>query len=481
MFSSSPPPNPLSESDLKRLVFDDLIREAGVDFESQALLVFYSCFLPDPRAADYDLLLTLMLERLDQFVEKDYAIVLFASGLKHQPSWAWIFKAYQRLSRKYRKNLKNLYIVHPSLWAKLLLQMMGTIISPKFAKKVVWVNGLSILKNFVPIANLYIPDVVLQANDNFETAPSVPKGGKSPEAPLKIVTAPPKKPPGMMFGVSLETLMGSDCSKGIPAVISDTVAYLRGNGLESEGIFRRSPSSQLLNSVREAYDRGETGINFEEKGGLHVAAVLLKLFFRELPKPIFESDMYDIFKKIEGVQGGRDGQVNFIKTTIFPLITLQEVLLLRYVFELLNEIHLKADKNLMNSHNLTIIWAPNLIRGGSPVVDMAMCTVGSGGGGVGTAVKLMIEEYATVFSEVISTIPSPSALPIYEDETLKFPTTLTTATTPGTRPRKENGSSRNRNSVLGESDAAMDTITKGLADKRLANASKGSQQSKSSS
>ncbi|KAJ3212000.1 hypothetical protein HDU67_004116 [Dinochytrium kinnereticum] len=300
---------------------------------------------------------------------------------------------------------------------------------------------------------------IIRANEKYE--PSTPTSPKPTSvSPLKISTNE-KKPPGLMFGVDLATLMGPDGSKGIPIVISDTVAFVRANGLECEGIFRRSPSSQLLQAARESYDRGESGIDFESRGGIHMAAVLLKLFFREVPKPIFESGMYDIFRKIETINGGREAQLNFVKTTIFALLTLNELLLLRFVFELLHEIHLLSSKNLMTAHNLTIIWAPNLIRGGSPVVDMAMCTVGSGGGGVGTTVKLMIEEYPTVFGDIINSVSSaPQDLPSYD---------IASATS---RPRKAENQ-KNRNSVLGEQDAAIDNVSKGLADTRLATASRG--------
>ncbi|KAJ3110550.1 hypothetical protein HDU96_006490 [Phlyctochytrium bullatum] len=426
--SGGPAPPPLTDEELKKLVSEELIRESGVDFESRNLLAFYSCYLPDPRTADYDVL----LDRLDQFVENDYAIVLFASGLKHQPSWAWIFKAYQRLSRKYRKNLKNLYIVHPSIFAKVLLQMMGTIIS---------------------------------ANEKFDHPVPEPAPAAPPSALLKVQTnAPPKKVPGAMFGLTLDELMGPDGSKGIPVVVKECVECLRATGLECEGIFRRSPSSQLMNAAKEAFDKGESNFDFENKGGVHLAAVLLKLFFRELPKPIIESDMYDIFRRIESLED-RNAQINFIKTTIFPLLTLNELLLLRFVFELLSEVHAKSEKNLMNSHNLTIIWGPNLIRGGSPVLDMAMCTVGSGGGGVGTTVKLMIEDYSTVFRDIIDSLaqPPPTLLPSYESN---LEPSLTA------RPRKMAAQNNNRNSVSADQDPAMDAITRSLADNRIAAASK---------
>ena len=41
-------------------------------------------------------------------VESDYTVVFFAAGVRHAPSWNWVWKAYRSLSRKYRKNLKKL-------------------------------------------------------------------------------------------------------------------------------------------------------------------------------------------------------------------------------------------------------------------------------------------------------------------------------------------------------------------------------------
>ncbi|CAJ0633861.1 182_t:CDS:10 [Entrophospora sp. SA101] len=55
-----------------------------------------------------------ILYKLDLFVESDYTVVLFTGGAKHKPGWTWMFKAYKSLSRKYKKNLKSLYIVQPA-------------------------------------------------------------------------------------------------------------------------------------------------------------------------------------------------------------------------------------------------------------------------------------------------------------------------------------------------------------------------------
>jgi len=50
----------------------------------------------------------LTLTSISLKVEADYTVVFFAAGSKYAPSWNWVWKAYRSLSRKYRKNLKQL-------------------------------------------------------------------------------------------------------------------------------------------------------------------------------------------------------------------------------------------------------------------------------------------------------------------------------------------------------------------------------------
>ncbi|KAJ2841405.1 hypothetical protein IWW36_006269, partial [Coemansia brasiliensis] len=113
---------------LLNYVNSNVIFQAGVDYESKPMLVFCACNMPDPKQVDYDRLLNLIIFRLDEFVENDYTVVLLTSGAAHNPSWQWMSQAYRRLDRKYRKNVKNVYVVHPSMWSKLIFQVLGRIV-----------------------------------------------------------------------------------------------------------------------------------------------------------------------------------------------------------------------------------------------------------------------------------------------------------------------------------------------------------------
>ena len=141
-------------------------------------------------------------------------MVFLAAGNRHTPGWNWVWKAYRSLSRKYRKNLKRLvrkpssalvscripltgmqYVVHSNFFTKskelrpscdsdliatlVLFSLAGAIIryeaalccrqhqsdrsSPKFFRKITYINTLSELAYHVPLTQIDIPPPVYQS------------------------------------------------------------------------------------------------------------------------------------------------------------------------------------------------------------------------------------------------------------------------------------------------------------------------------
>lgn len=60
--------------------------------------------------------------------------------------------------------------------------------------------------------------------------------------------------------------------------------------LETEGLFRRSANVTLVREAQAKCNRGES-VDF--KDNVHLAAVLLKRFFRELEEPLLTYELYD--------------------------------------------------------------------------------------------------------------------------------------------------------------------------------------------
>lgn len=62
---------------------------------------------------------------LDQYVEQDYSLVYFHYGLNrtNKPPLSWLWNVYKLLDRKYKKNLKALYLVHPTNFIRLVYNL----------------------------------------------------------------------------------------------------------------------------------------------------------------------------------------------------------------------------------------------------------------------------------------------------------------------------------------------------------------------
>jgi hypothetical protein len=131
-----------------------------------------------------------------------------------------------------------------------------------------------------------------------------------------------------------------------------------------------------------------------------VAAVLLKMFFNDLPLSIFPVLTYDILKQIKGKQHYL-GRIEFIRSSLFPLLSPAAIIILQYVCSLLYEISKYKDLNLMTAHNLAVMFAPNLVHSGNPMLDVSMCILSindeNSGGGVGIFMKLAIEHFDLMF------------------------------------------------------------------------------------
>ncbi|KAJ1303587.1 hypothetical protein OPQ81_011770 [Rhizoctonia solani] len=397
---------------------NSVITQAGVDYETRPMVVVTAASFPDPRQISYDILLSRIMAYLDLYVENDYVVVFLAAGGRHTPSWNWIWKAYRGMSRKYRKNLKRLLIVHPTWFSKMFVSLAGAVLSPKFFRKITYVSTLSELARHVPLTQIEIAPAVYNENLKHE----------------RTITLPPSVPSSLTFGVPLERLMGPDGeSSPVPRVIRDCVEYLRSEGplglnLEVEGLFRRSPNVGLLRSVREAYDRGNQ-VTLAQYHDPHIAAVLIKKFLRDLPEPIFSGSLYPIIAKcppstgwgVDGLSGppsskmpsngtpsphlmngtangvnGRghkrvgseaematvggwgegDACVEYIREVLLPAMGWGcRVVLLGYIFHLLHDVSIRSSVNKMDAHNLALCIAPNLVRSNDPIRDVKMCAV----------------------------------------------------------------------------------------------------------
>ncbi|XP_068513602.1 rho GTPase-activating protein 8 isoform X3 [Anas acuta] len=274
-----------------------IIQLAGDDNFGRKVITFSCCRMPPSHQLNHIRLLEYLKYTLDHYVENDYMVVYFHYGLKslNKPSLKWLQTAYKEFDRKYKKNLKALYVVHPTNFIKILWNIFKPLISHKFGKKIIYLNYLSDLREHLKYDQLNIPQEVIQHDENLRRK----QKGKLPP----VVKIPPPRPPlpTQQFGVSLQYIKDKNKGELIPPVMKETVSYLKRKGLQVEGLFRRSASVQTIKDVQKLYNQGKS-VNFDYYHDIHIPAVILKTFLRELPQPLLTFECYDHILGITSVE-----------------------------------------------------------------------------------------------------------------------------------------------------------------------------------
>lgn len=369
---------------------------------SQAGLPTYvvnAAAFPDAYEVDYNSLLPYVLARLpeeDELISgTEYEIIFFAGGQpegattekKQGPGVGWYLQAYQVLSRATRKKLQKLYIVHPRTWVRVLVNVFGTVVSPKFRRKIINVNTLTGLAMLIPIERLMIPPVVYQHDRKLCPDIDVPYASGR-----------------RAFGATEPLPTNSDTGKTrLPRVLRETTSFiLHPVNIRTEGLFRIPPHSILTGALKEAYDRGqmyivwkEIGATFVEPGvdqqlvsevriedayGVHTAASLVKTWYRELKQPIFPETSYAILREQFGspdVEITLEDLENLfsLNSTQSPLGTASREILLRHLLPMLSLVACHEPENKMDSNNLAICFAMTLVCGSNQLEDAKMTSV----------------------------------------------------------------------------------------------------------
>lgn len=348
---------------------------------------------------DYDSLLAYVLARLpgeDELIAgTDYEVVFFAGGTpdnatqekKQGPNTGWYLQAYHVLSRALRKKLQRLYIVHPRTWVRVLISVFGTIVSPKFRRKIVHVNSLSQLALHLPIEKLLIPPSAYLQDIKI-----------SPDVYAPFVTG------NRAFGVKHPLPKNISTSQTrLPRVLRETTSFvLMPSNVKTEGLFRIPPHNILSSILKEAYDRGQqfivwkeqdatfiapgmdhgliSEVRLEDAYGIHLAASLIKMWYRELREPIFPESSYSELRERyndPSVEVTPEELVDLIlpASSASPLTSTAREILTRHLLPLLSIVASHEADNKMNAENLAICFSMCLVCGSDQMQDAKISTV----------------------------------------------------------------------------------------------------------
>ncbi|EPS42336.1 hypothetical protein H072_3693 [Dactylellina haptotyla CBS 200.50] len=401
------PDQPAYDPKLAQLATRILYR-SGIDSLGNPLLVLTAAAFPDASEVDYNSLLPYVLailpgeneiDELDSHGEKGsggYSVIFFAGGSglggrdkeskSSRPTLSWFMQAYSLLGRAVRKRIKKLWIVHERAWVRIMLEMLSGVVSQKFRRKVLHVGNLTELALEIDITKLNIPPSVYLYDKRVSESitlpgfPPVPQFGRMPFTPESPIDAP------------------------LPQVLTDASRYIRLHCLSYEGLFRKVPSTELLDVAREAYDRRQY-LHLSEYGP-NIAAGLIKLYYRTLPDPIIPTYCYEEIDEKFGESAKSEDVISDarnILTQSLPKVSCR--LLLRHLLPLLALVASHSETNRMTPQNLAICFAPSMLRSEDIMLDAKMSR-----GGVAKLVECLITNIEQFAPKMPDRQPKPAAL-----------------------------------------------------------------------
>jgi hypothetical protein len=164
--------------------------------------------------------------------------------------------------------------------------------------------------------------------------------------------------------------------RSCPEAVEQCLLYLRcHNAVNEEGIFRLSGTMEIVELITQRFLAGEPLLLSTTKGvDIHVVAGVLKRWFRELPEPVTTFELFDAFIAATELVLAKKGSTESIDVLRRALSVLPPgcSVTLRALLALLYEVSQNSSHNKMTPSNLSIVFAPSLLRANSddPLVQM---------------------------------------------------------------------------------------------------------------
>ncbi|GAA5798598.1 hypothetical protein EDC94DRAFT_532610 [Helicostylum pulchrum] len=183
-------------------------------------------------------------------------------------------------------------------------------------------------------------------------------------------SAPAKKSisESSMFGFDLSERCQME-NRTVPTIVDACIKAVESRGLEYEGIYRKSGGAAQMRAIQLAFDQGEK-INLcdeEEYNDFCAITSVLKQYFRELPNPLLTFEHYDSFIAISSMNPDEKKITAFADTLgKLPKAHLDTIILL---FQHLDRVFKRSDENRMTVKNLSMVFAPTLMRHSDPSRD----------------------------------------------------------------------------------------------------------------
>ncbi|XP_070619062.1 unconventional myosin-IXa isoform X4 [Erythrolamprus reginae] len=159
------------------------------------------------------------------------------------------------------------------------------------------------------------------------------------------------------FGVEVSRLTSEE--RIVPVVFEKLTNYIEMHALYTEGIYRKSGSTNKIKELRQGLDTDIERVNLDDYN-IHVIASVFKQWLRDLPNPLMTFELYEEFLRAMGLQERKEA-IRGVYSVIDQLSRTHLNTLERLIFHLVR-IALQEETNRMSANALAIVFAPCILR-----------------------------------------------------------------------------------------------------------------------
>ncbi|XP_052549762.1 rho GTPase-activating protein 12 isoform X4 [Tympanuchus pallidicinctus] len=175
-----------------------------------------------------------------------------------------------------------------------------------------------------------------------------------------------------VFGSNLTSLCQRENST-VPKFVKLCIEHVEEHGLDVDGLYRVSGNLAVIQKLRFAVNHDEKlDLNDSKWEDIHVITGALKMFFRELPEPLFTYNHFNDF--VNAIKQEPRQRVNAVKDLIKQLPKPNQDTM-QVLFRHLKRVVENGEKNRMTYQSIAIVFGPTLLKPEKETGNIAVHTV----------------------------------------------------------------------------------------------------------
>ncbi|XP_060104159.1 rho GTPase-activating protein 12 isoform X6 [Heteronotia binoei] len=175
-----------------------------------------------------------------------------------------------------------------------------------------------------------------------------------------------------VFGCNLSSLCQRENST-VPKFVKLCIEHVEEHGLDVDGLYRVSGNLAVIQKLRFAVNHDEKlDLNDSKWEDIHVITGALKMFFRELPEPLFTYNHFNDF--VNAIKQEPRQRVPAVRELIKQLPKPNQDTM-QMLFRHLKRVVENGEKNRMTYQSIAIVFGPTLLKPEKETCNIAVHTV----------------------------------------------------------------------------------------------------------